>query len=214
MKKRRCSHVCCLVSGILVFLWKLAFSTDNYCVSLMAKLPKSFVEVEKLIIFAQVWEHQKGKLETFVLCSFIPPSSEEYRMMPFTGERCTVLFQRFIVTNIIWECAFLPVEKELFHDVLYFLFWCSWSCWMQAVWIGHSFSYKVDKNYSVDVSWSHTDHVSPTVEPTNSYSNVCHLLFLSTFHDTRNHAGDGEVASKLGVERSHKVGCLNCLSLS
>lgn len=41
----------------------------------MAKLPKSFVEVEKLIIFAQVWEYQKGKLETFVLFSFILPSS-------------------------------------------------------------------------------------------------------------------------------------------
>lgn len=61
------------------------------------------------------------KLEAFVLCSFISPSSEEYRM-PFTGERCTVLFQRFIVTNIICECALLPMEKEIFHDVLYFLF--------------------------------------------------------------------------------------------
>lgn len=112
MKKRRCSHVCCLVSCILAFLWKLALFTNDYCVLPMAKLPKSFMEVEKLIIFAQVWEHQKGKLETFVLCGFIPPSSEEYRMIPFTGERCTVLFQRFIVTNIIWECALLPMEKK------------------------------------------------------------------------------------------------------
>lgn len=145
----------------------------------MAKLPKPFVEVEKLMIFAQVWEHQKGKLETFVLCSFIPPSSEEYRMVLFTGERCTVLFQRFIVTNIIWECALLPMEKELFHDVLYFLFWCSWSCWMQEAWVGHSFSYKLSKNYSVDVSSSHIELVSPTVESTNSYSNVCHLYCFS-----------------------------------
>lgn len=46
--------MCCLVSSLLVSLWKMALFTDNYCVPLMAKLPKSFVEVEKLIIFAQV----------------------------------------------------------------------------------------------------------------------------------------------------------------
>lgn len=71
---------------------------------------------------------------------------------------------------------------------------------MQAVWRGHSFSHKVDKNYSVDVSWSHTDPVSPKVEPTNSSSNVCCLLFLPIFHKVWNHAGEGEVVLKLGVE--------------
>lgn len=144
MKKRRCPHKCCLVSCILVPLWKLAVFLLAIIVfhCWKKKMLKSFVEVEKLIIFAQVWKHQKGKLETFVLYSFIPLSSKEYRMMPFTGEKCTVLFQRFIVTNIIWECALLPMEKEPFHNVLYFLFWCSWSCWMnvQAVRLGHSFS--------------------------------------------------------------------------
>lgn len=125
-------------------------------------------------------------------------------MTPFTGERCTVLFQGFIVTNIIWECALLPMEKELFHDVLYFLFWSSESCWMQEVWRGHSFSYKGDKNYSVDFSWSHTDPVSPTVEPTNSSSSACCLLFLPVFHKAWNYAGEGEMALKLEVEWLHK----------
>lgn len=168
------------------------------------------MEVEKLIIFAQVWEHQKGKLETFVLCSFIPPSSEEYRMVLFAGERCTVLFQRFIVTNIVWECALLSMEKELFHDVLYFLFWCSWSCWMQEAWIGYSFSYRVSKNYSVAVSLSHIELVSPTVEPTNSYSNVCHLYCFSLLSmilgiHLSMILGEGKVASRFGFESLHKT---------
>lgn len=85
---------------------------------------------------------------------------------------------------------------------------------MQVVWLGHSFCYEVHKIFSVDVSWLHTDLVSLTGEPTNNYSDFCHLHFLSTLHDTRSHASEGEVASKLGVERLHKVGCLNCLSLS
>lgn len=36
---------------------------------------------------------------------------------------------------------------------------------MQAVWIGHSFSYEVDdKNYSV-IFWSHADLISPQGNP-------------------------------------------------